>query len=59
MTNALELLQDEKTSAEILDQLSTDENPFVRVRVAAHINTSAETLVKLSQDETPLVKQFS
>ena len=47
-TEALELLQDEKTSAEILDQLSKDEDPFVRVRVAAHINTTAETLVNLS-----------
>ena len=40
-TEALVLLQDEKTSAEFLDQLSTDENPFVRVRVAAHMNTSS------------------
>ena len=60
MTNieALAQLQDQNTSAEILDQLSTDENPFVRVRVAAHMNTSAETLMMLSKDETPLVKQF-
>jgi len=57
-TEALELIQNENTSADILDQLSNDENPFIRVRVAAHINTSSETLVRLSKDETPLVKQF-
>ena len=55
---AFALVQDENTSAETLDELSNDENPFIRVRVAAHMNTSAETLVKLSNDETPLVKQF-
>ena len=55
---ALTLLQDENLSAEALDKLSTEEDPFVRARVAAHLNTSAETLVRLSTDETPLVKQF-
>ena len=57
-TDALVQVQDPNTSAEILDQLSTDENPFIRVRVAAHMNTSAQTLARLSNDETPLVKQF-
>jgi hypothetical protein len=55
---ALQLLQDETTTAETLDELSTSENPFIRARVAAHMNASAETLVMLSKDETPLVKQF-
>ena len=44
-TEAFAILEDENTSAETLAQLSTNENPFVLVRVAAHINTSVETLV--------------
>jgi hypothetical protein len=57
-TEAFALLDDKNTSAEILSQLSTDENPFVLVRVAAHMNTSTETLTILSKSEIPLVKQF-
>ena len=57
-TEAFELLEDENASAEILAELSTNENPFVLVRVAAHMNTSTETLTMLSKSEIPLVKQF-
>ena len=57
-TEAFALLEDENTSAEILAELSTDENPFVLVRVAAHMNTSTQTLMMLSTSEIPLVKQF-
>ena len=57
-TEALALVQNQNTSAEILDQLSRDENPFIRVRVAAHLNTSAQTLVKLSKDEAEKIWLF-
>lgn len=47
---SLELAKDPKTSSEILDQLSYDEDPYVRIWVAQNPNAQPETLDRLYCD---------